>query len=209
MIKLGDSFQLLDTHSHLLSNIINNTGISKNDTTSAISIMDLARLTSILPDDIIATLITLNILRKITPPPPPTTTNNSNSNLNVIDGSGNVEYIPLDKHVVLNASGAFGDHDSNSNNNTNSTSSNNNRNSLALSQSNDLINYVIYAPNEYIDHLITKYSPSPTLNINGGFGILIVNSDYLQWTPLYVVDYKKDKWSIRGKLEYHASHPLL
>jgi histone acetyltransferase MYST1 len=49
--------------------------------------------------------------------------------------------------------------------------------------------HVIYAPPEVIFSLMQKY---PTTG-------LLVDPEKLYWAPLYVCDFRKDKWSIRGK----------
>jgi histone acetyltransferase MYST1 len=50
-------------------------------------------------------------------------------------------------------------------------------------------NYVICAPIDVVDALMIKYP------IKGPQ----VDPECLNWAPLYVMDYKKDKWAIKGK----------
>lgn len=88
-----------------------------------LSIMDLSKLTSIITDDVIATLQHLNLLRNI---------------------NGN---------------------------------------------------YMIWAPPSVIDELMEKYP------VKG----LQVDPEKLHWTPLYVTDPRKDKWSIKAKRDNLAS----
>jgi len=49
--------------------------------------------------------------------------------------------------------------------------------------------YVICAPPDVIDALLLKYP------LKG----LQVDPERLNWAPLYVMDFRKDKWSIKGK----------
>ena len=87
----------------------------------SLSVMDLARVTSILPEDILPVLSLLHILRRVP------------------DRGG--------------AGTGAGEKES---------------------------QYVLYAPPEYLDELIRKYTP-----VQSGSKLIMVNSDYLQWTPPY------------------------
>lgn len=51
--------------------------------------------------------------------------------------------------------------------------------------------YVLYVPNEILDRLVEKYP----LNCH------MVDPDRIFWTPLYVQDAKKEKWSFKAKKE--------
>lgn len=159
-------------------------------TNSHITIMDLARLTSILPDDIIQTLITLGILR-----------------INTHDGVGQI----IDKNTTVTATlgnnvtssagsggGAGYGRGAPTAASTAPAADTTNAASTAIKGTSTAYDYLVYATNEYLDELILKYAPSPGSNNS----ILTVNPEYLQWTPLYTVDYKKDKWSILGKMEF-------
>ena len=103
-----------DSKNKPISTSSNNKWNSNNNALEHISIMDLARVTSILPDDIIPVLLLLNILRK--------------------------------------------------------------RSDKAGEQ------YVLYAPPEYLDELIQKYTP-----VQSNSKLIMVNADYLQWAPLYTI----------------------
>jgi len=124
------------------------TATNTSTDTSSISIMDLARLTSILPEDIIPVLLMLNILRP--------------------EGTKEPE----------KEKGRSRCRDKDKDSDTSSS-------------------YYLYVDNGYLDSLIVKYSP--TLGSNSS--IIVVNPEYLQWTPPYTVDYKRDKWNIRSYLE--------
>jgi histone acetyltransferase MYST1 len=50
---------------------------------------------------------------------------------------------------------------------------------------------IIYAPDDVLDKLIEKF---PMLSHP-------VDPDRLHWTPLYILDPRKDRWSIKGKRE--------
>ncbi len=52
--------------------------------------------------------------------------------------------------------------------------------------------HVIFAPPEALDSLMVKYPVAAGL---------LVDPDKLVWAPLYVCDFRKDKWSIRAKRE--------
>ena len=56
-------------------------------------------------------------------------------------------------------------------------------------------NYMIWAPPTVIDELMEKYP------VKG----LQVDPEKLHWTPLYVTDPRKDKWSIKAKRDNLAS----
>ncbi len=47
-------------------------------------------------------------------------------------------------------------------------------------------NHIIYAPKDILEELLIKYPSSG----------LLVDPDQLHWAPLYIVDPKKDKWSL-------------
>ena len=49
--------------------------------------------------------------------------------------------------------------------------------------------HVICAPNDVVEALIKKYPIKDPK----------VDPEKLHWAPLYVMDYKKDKWSVKGK----------
>lgn len=49
--------------------------------------------------------------------------------------------------------------------------------------------HVIYAPPDVLDILMKKYP------VTG----LLVDPEKIFWAPLYVTDYRKDKWSIKAK----------
>jgi histone acetyltransferase MYST1 len=51
--------------------------------------------------------------------------------------------------------------------------------------------YILWAPHDLLDDLMEKYP------VKG----LLVDSSKLQWTPLYITDVSKDKWSIKAKKE--------
>lgn len=60
---------------------------------------------------------------------------------------------------------------------------------LGLLQTTKAGSHVICAPLDVVDSLLEKYPVKPPL----------VDPDCLNWAPLYVMDYKKDKFSIKGK----------
>jgi hypothetical protein len=51
-------------------------------------------------------------------------------------------------------------------------------------------NHVICAPPDVVSNLMQKYP------VKG----LQVDPEKLHWAPLYVMDYRKDKWSIKSKI---------
>lgn len=60
-------------------------------------------------------------------------------------------------------------------------------------------NHVIYALPEEIDALMIKYP------VTG----LLVDPDKLYWAPLYVTDYKKDKWAYKAKKDSFAGDDMM
>lgn len=123
-----------------------------------ISVMDITRITSILPDDVQATLQMLNLLHY-------STTSSSSSNASPSSGSG--------------SSGAAG---------SNCTSNTGAEGAAQAAEGDESEQCVLYAPLDVIDSLLLKYPE----------GKLPVQPEKLHWAPLYVMDPKKDKWSIRS-----------
>ena len=115
-----------------------------------ISIMDLTKITSILPEDVMSTLNMLGLLHY-------------DSGISCVSevGLGNDNHSETAVAPVVH------------------------------NNSNSLDNCWLDASHDLIDELLLKYPANK----------LIFMSDKLHWTPLYITDPKKDKWSIKSLRE--------
>jgi histone acetyltransferase MYST1 len=111
-----------------------------------ISIMDITRLTSILPEDVQSTLTMLNLVH----------------NISRAGDVGNA--------VAITGAGDSGEMEGKDAPSTQG---------------------VLYAPLEHIESLLLKFPE----------GKLPVQPEKLHWAPLYVMEAKKDKWSIRSLMK--------
>lgn len=131
-----------------------------------ISIMDLTKITSILPEDVMSTLNMLGLLHY-------NIGNNGGSeedNNNANDHGDGHHSDPVD---AING---------------------NHNHSIIPSSNNSLEHYWLDASHDLIDELLVKYPSNK----------LVFMSDKLHWTPLYITDPKKDKWSIKSLREATA-----
>lgn len=145
-----------------------------------LNILTLSILTSILPEDIIANLTYITVLR-----PRVVAAGNSEAATGSPDMSGNNQAAKgrpgkmgqeLSTGVAITASAAHAPR------------------AYTLHRNEDLLNA-----------LIAQYTPVAASAIDK---CILVKSDCLQWTPLYTVDYKRDKWSIRYAIENCVEHSL-
>jgi len=125
-----------------------------------ISIMDLTKITSILPEDVLSTLNILGLLR--------------------YDLTGSNEGCDEEKKS--------NDHsDEKQSDNAGGTIRNQNHN-IGSGGNNSLEHCWLDASLDLIDELLLKYPANK----------LVFMPDRLHWTPLYITDPKKDKWSIKS-----------
>jgi hypothetical protein len=138
----------------------------------SVSIMDITRWTSILPEDIYNTLKFLNLIKTKR-----TANENEQSDHNLTEGKAPA--CEDNSHTSIDSNGqhtgllAYSNHVSTS------------------TVHNDIMNYdvLIYAPTDLVNSLLLNKYPESKIP---------VHSERLHWAPLYVVDPKKDKWSLRS-----------
>ena len=141
----------------------------------SLSVMDITRITSILPDDVHATLLMLNLLHYV---------NNSSGS------SAGGDSLTSGAMVISNNNTSTSMESTGKESITTGNINNNNNTNISADASKESEYYVIYAPVELIDTLLLKYPENR----------LPVQAEKLHWAPLYVTDPKKDKWSIKSLL---------
>ena len=135
-----------------------------------ISIMDLTKITSILPEDVLFTLNMLGLLHYNIESNGGNDEDNINNNNNNINDHGDGHH---SSDPPVNAIISIHNHN------------------IIPNSNNSLEHYWLDASHDLIDELLVKYPANK----------LVFMSDKLHWTPLYITDPKKDKWSIKSLRE--------